>query len=153
MRTTRRYSRCTKSSRRPGPAALKWRELIPSAESGPRRTGPGAGEADHSLPTHSRTETLWSLGDRRYSGMAQGEQRERSDGGATLLTRRAPRPWPVLIRRLVDEFVLVARNHDIGRGGVRVYENDEKGERVFLIVVRVPADETRVPARPMGRGR
>jgi hypothetical protein len=85
--------------------------------------------------------------------MAQGDQGENRDRGATVLTKRAPRPWPVLIRHLVDEFVLVARNHDIGRGGVRVYENDEKGERVYLIVVRVPAEETRVPARPMGRSR
>ncbi len=81
-------------------------------------------------------------------------QDEQGDGGqrASLLMKRAPRPWPVLIRRLVDEFVLIARKHDIGRGGVRVFERMEKGERVYLIVVRVPAQETRVPAPPVRRG-
>jgi len=85
--------------------------------------------------------------------MGQGEQGHSERREATLLTKRAPRPWPVVIRRLVDEFVLIARKHDIGRGCVRVYEGDEKGERIYFILARVPAQETRVPAPPVGRRR
>lgn len=58
----------------------------------------------------------------------------------------APKPWPLVIDRLVGGFVDVAKHHGV-HGRVRVFETQESGVTYYAITVLVPAAET-VAARP-----
>jgi hypothetical protein len=59
--------------------------------------------------------------------------------------KSAPKPWPLVIDRLVAGFVDVAKDHGV-HGRVRVSETKERSVTYYPIAVLVPAAET-VPAR------
>lgn len=63
--------------------------------------------------------------------------------------KRAPKPWPVVITRLVDTVAAAAKEQGV-RGVVRVYELEERGKRYFAVAAVVPASET-VAARATRR--
>lgn len=59
--------------------------------------------------------------------------------------RRAAKPWPPVIRSLVDTLIAAAKDEGV-HGGVRVDEDDA----AYYVVVKVPKGET-VPTRAARR--
>jgi hypothetical protein len=55
--------------------------------------------------------------------------------------KRAPKPWPLVVVKLVDGFIAQAKAAGI-QGRAQVYEGDAADGHFYSIVIRIHAGET-----------